>query len=181
PEDAGATLHCDVVIGSALVYSPHHACVADVLSRMFSDGGCRAAYVVQLSTRQAKPCGGWLAPWQPRTPGFDDFLRRLGSCGLRYRLHRIAGVLPAEVLEEIRLVVSATIVGGPVKSRDSDTQTSQACAGNGGGGDGSESEGGVIAGLGEAAAGGAGTVAPASGPQAVRVSTSSCFAECFAP
>lgn len=46
-------LRCDVVVGSALVYSPHHACVADVLSHAFAEGGCRAAYIVQLSTRQA--------------------------------------------------------------------------------------------------------------------------------
>lgn len=46
-------LHCDVVIGSALIYSPHHACVADVLLRAFSEGGCQIAYVMQLSTRQA--------------------------------------------------------------------------------------------------------------------------------
>ncbi|CAN0358257.1 unnamed protein product, partial [Ectocarpus sp. 8 AP-2014] len=54
PEDAGATLRCDVAIGSALVYSPHHACVADVLSRAFAAGGCRAGYILQLSTRQAR-------------------------------------------------------------------------------------------------------------------------------
>lgn len=49
------SLHCDVAVGSALVYSPHHACVADVLSHLFvEEGGCRAAYVVQLSTRRAR-------------------------------------------------------------------------------------------------------------------------------
>ena len=48
------SLRCDVAIGSALVYSPHHACVADVMSHLFDEkGGCRAAYVVQLSTRRA--------------------------------------------------------------------------------------------------------------------------------
>lgn len=45
-------LHCDVAVGSALIYSPHHACVADVLSHAFTSGGCRAAYIVQLSTRR---------------------------------------------------------------------------------------------------------------------------------
>lgn len=45
------TLQCDVVIGSALIYSPHHACVGDVLARAFAKGGCGAAHIVQLSTR----------------------------------------------------------------------------------------------------------------------------------
>lgn len=42
---------CDVILGSALIYSPHHACVANVLLKAFSEGGCGAAYIVQLSTR----------------------------------------------------------------------------------------------------------------------------------
>ncbi|CAM9370601.1 unnamed protein product [Laminaria digitata] len=93
------SLHCDVAVGSALVYSPHHACVADVLSHLFvEEGGCRAAYVVQLSTR----------------PGFDDFLHRLGACGLRYRLERIPTVLPAAILNEIRRSARGAVTGGPV-------------------------------------------------------------------
>ncbi|CBN79718.1 conserved unknown protein [Ectocarpus siliculosus] len=100
PQDAGATLRCDVAIGSALVYSPHHACVADVLSRAFAAGGCRAGYILQLSTR----------------PGFDDFLHRLGSCGLRYRLRRMSDILPGDLLEEIHQSASIDIVGGPVTS-----------------------------------------------------------------
>ncbi|CAM9494998.1 unnamed protein product [Scytosiphon promiscuus] len=136
PEDAREALRCDVVIGSALVYSPHHACVADVLSRAFADGGCRAAYVVQLSTR----------------PGFDEFLRRLGSCGLRYRLHRISGVLSPEVLEEVRVRASAAVVGGPVKSQDADAQTNHA-GGNDDGSIGGEGEGGPTADPGKPVAG----------------------------
>lgn len=42
---------CDVILGSALIYSPHHASVANVLLEAFSEGGCCAAYIVQLSTR----------------------------------------------------------------------------------------------------------------------------------
>lgn len=90
---------CDVVIGSALVYSPHHQCVADVLLRAFSEGGCRAAYIVQLSTRQ----------------GFDEFLLRLRSCGLRYRLQRMPAVLPSPLLDELqRRMSTLPVVGGPV-------------------------------------------------------------------
>ncbi|CAN0521975.1 unnamed protein product, partial [Ectocarpus sp. 12 AP-2014] len=112
PEDAGATLRCDVAIGSALVYSPHHACVADVLSRAFAAGGCRAGYILQLSTRQAR---GPLCVVSLR-PGFDDFLHRLGSCGLRYRLRRMSDILPGDLLEEIHRSASIDIVGGPVAS-----------------------------------------------------------------
>eukprot|EP00903_Cladosiphon_okamuranus_P021666 g19919.t1 len=99
---ASAVLRCDVMIGSALIYSPQHACVADVLSVAFEEGGCRAAHIVQLSTR----------------PGFDDFLRRLRSCGLHYRLQRMSRVLPAELLEEIRRNTQVAVVGGPVLGRD---------------------------------------------------------------
>ncbi|CAN0382055.1 unnamed protein product, partial [Ectocarpus sp. 12 AP-2014] len=112
PEDAGATLRCDVAIGSALVYSPHHACVADVLSRAFAAGGCRAGYILQLSTRQAR---GPLCVVSLR-PGFDDFLHRLGSCGLRYRLRRMSDILPGDLLEEIHRSAPINIVGGPVAS-----------------------------------------------------------------
>lgn len=55
PESAvcsgSAVLRCDIMIGSALIYSPHHACVADVLLLAFAEGRCRAAHIVQLSTR----------------------------------------------------------------------------------------------------------------------------------
>lgn len=61
------SLRCDVAVGSALMYSPHHACVADVLSHLFAEeGGCRAAYVVQLSTRRA-PLPPRLSRWRLST------------------------------------------------------------------------------------------------------------------
>ncbi|CAM9194774.1 unnamed protein product, partial [Ectocarpus sp. 6 AP-2014] len=49
-------------------------------------------------------------------PGFDDFLHRLGSCGLRYRLRRMSDILPGDLLEEIHQSASIDIVGGPVTS-----------------------------------------------------------------
>ncbi|CAM9839835.1 unnamed protein product, partial [Sphacelaria rigidula] len=90
---------CDVILGSALIYSPHHASVANVLLEAFSEGGCCAAYIVQLSTR----------------PGFDEFLLRLRACGLRYRLKRISAVLPAPLLDALSRRTSAVpVVGGPI-------------------------------------------------------------------
>lgn len=50
-EEASETLKCDVVIGSAIIYSPHHACVADLLQQAFFRFECHAAYIIQLSTR----------------------------------------------------------------------------------------------------------------------------------
>lgn len=47
-------------------------------------------------------------------PGFDEFLHRLRSCGLRYRLKRMSDILPAVLLEEIRRNTPVTVVGGPV-------------------------------------------------------------------
>lgn len=60
-------------------------------------------------------------------PGFDDFLRRLGSCGLRYSLRRMTTALPAPLLDELRRRTSVTVVGGPVngtdrRSRDADEE-----------------------------------------------------------
>lgn len=54
-------------------------------------------------------------------PGFDDFLHKLGSRGLCYRLQRICDVLPAELLEVIRRNTPVTVVGGPVTPRLSGT------------------------------------------------------------
>eukprot|EP00752_Nemacystus_decipiens_P016286 g14565.t1 len=112
---SAAVLRCDVMIGSALIYSPRHACVADVLSLAFEEGGCRAAYIVQLSTR----------------PGFDDFLHRLRACGLRYRLQRISHVLPAVVLEDIRRNTPVSVVGGPVMRPIHEAGDGGACIGGG--------------------------------------------------
>ena len=47
-------------------------------------------------------------------PGFDDFLYRLGACGLRYRLEKISTVLPAAILNEIRRSARGAVTGGPV-------------------------------------------------------------------
>ena len=47
-------------------------------------------------------------------PGFDDFLHRLGACGLHYRLQRISAVLPVAVLDEIRQTARGAAIGGPV-------------------------------------------------------------------
>lgn len=56
-----------------------------------------------------------------RRPGFDEFLQRLKSRGLRYRLQRMSNVLPAELLEEMRRNTSVNVVGGPVTGRAAST------------------------------------------------------------
>lgn len=54
-------------------------------------------------------------------PGFDEFLRRLESLGLRYRLQKISAALPFPLCNELRRRASVDVVGGPI------TRSSDAC------------------------------------------------------
>ena len=51
-------------------------------------------------------------------PGFDEFLLRLGSLGLCYRLQKISSVLPDPLLSNLRRRTSWAVVGGPVSRHD---------------------------------------------------------------
>lgn len=94
-----------------------------------------------------------------RRPGFDDFLHRLRSCGLRYRLQRMSRVLPSVLLEEIRRITPVTVVGGPVmRPRGGGGGRGGACGstevGGGNGGSGKEGVGAAAPGAVTAAAAG---------------------------
>lgn len=59
-------------------------------------------------------------------PGFDEFLQRLDSLGLRYRLQKISAALPFPLCNELRRRASVDVVGGPVTRSSNDYHDEQA-------------------------------------------------------
>lgn len=63
----------DIIIGSALVYSPYHSCLADTLY-FFLCRGCKEVIIIQIRDR----------------PGFDKFLVKLETLGIQYSIEEIS-------------------------------------------------------------------------------------------
>ena len=63
----------DVLIGSALCYSPYHACLANVIE-YFLQGRCNEVIIIQIADRA----------------GFDEFLCRLDSLGIKFSVDTVS-------------------------------------------------------------------------------------------
>jgi len=62
-----------LLFGSALVYSPYHACLADTVHHYMHRGACTDAVIIQIADRA----------------GFDEFLARLGALGIAHRVEPV--------------------------------------------------------------------------------------------
>jgi hypothetical protein len=62
-----------LLFGSALVYSPYHACLADTVHFFMHRGACTDAVIIQIADRA----------------GFDEFLARLVALGIAHRVEPV--------------------------------------------------------------------------------------------
>ena len=82
-EDLPSLTMVELIMGSALVYQPDHAEVANVMLRYLT-AGCKEVLVIQMSSR----------------PGFDVFLRKLHQLGLSVNLEPI----PDDIYELAQMI-----------------------------------------------------------------------------